>query len=400
MPNFSRRQFLQDSTVAISSAACLFTSALEASPWVDLGSQIADPQIKDILTEMVAQQPIPGVVAAVAEKGKELRIACAGKRKQGSKAPILIDDVMHMGSCTKAMTATLIGRLVDQKRLSFSSTIEEVLPNLAAKIHADYRGVTLANLLTHRSGMPANAKNWWLQDGTTITQKRLNVAVDSLVAPPNDKPSEDYLYSNLGYMVAGLMAVTTGKKSWEELITAQVFKPLGMDSAGFGVPGTSGEVDQPWGHISLPGDRIRAVQGDNAAALGPAGTAHMSVADWAKFALLHSISQADLEKLAGSGKKTMVGGLLTPETMLTLHTPIQPSFKTQPSHAMGWITGQRPWAAGEVLTHSGTNTMWYCTVWLAPIQNRAYLVAANISGGQTATLVDSLFGPLIQAANS
>ena len=43
-------------------------------------------------------------------------------------------------------------------------------------------------------------------------------------------------------------------KPWEDLITEKLFKPLHMDSAGFGAPGTIGKVDQPWGHTqtSLP----------------------------------------------------------------------------------------------------------------------------------------------------
>lgn len=400
MPSLNRRQLLY-SAAAISSSFFFFRNPGIVNARKTFSSQPEDQQIKRILNKIVADQPIPGIIAAIAEQGKDLKIACAGKRKKGEEPSVEVDDLMHMGSCTKAMTATLIGRLVDKKKLKFSHTINELLPSLAAKIHADYRDVTIANLLTHRSGMPANAKNWWLSEGTTISQKRFNIAVDTLDAAPAERPNSSYTYSNLGYMVAGMMAAAVGKKSWEEMIAAEVFQPLRMDSAGFGVPGTSGKIDQPWGHISLENGKARAIQGDNAPALGPAGTIHMTVADWAKFALLHSVPQKELETMAKSGKqagKSRVGGLLTPETMLKLHSPVKPLTSSEPSYAMGWITGQRSWAGGEILTHSGTNTMWYCTVWLAPIENRAYLVAANIAGGQTGAIIDSVFGPLIQVA--
>lgn len=50
----------------------------------------------------------------------------------------------------------------------------------------------------------------------------------------------NFVYSNLGYMVAGAMAEKKTGKSWEALMQEKLFKPLGMTSAGFGFPGTRG----------------------------------------------------------------------------------------------------------------------------------------------------------------
>jgi lipoate-protein ligase A len=45
---------------------------------------------------------------------------------------------------------------------------------------------------------------------------------------------------------------------------------------------------------------------------------------------------------------------------------------------------QRPWGGGTVLAHSGSNTMWYCVVWMAPKRNFAVLSATNIGGDEAA----------------
>lgn len=92
----------------------------------------------------------------------------------------------------------------------------------------------------------------------------------------------NFVYSNLSYMVAGAMAEKVTGKSWETLMQENLFTPLGMTSAGFGPPGTTGQVDQPWGH-TLNGDTWIPYQHDNPPDLGPAGTVHLTIEDWAKY---------------------------------------------------------------------------------------------------------------------
>ena len=67
---------------------------------------------------------------------------------------------------------------------------------------------------------------------------------------------------------------------------ARLFAPLGMERAGFGPPGDAARVDQPWGH-RRQGEKTVPLFFDNPSSLGPAGTVHASLEDWAKFAALH-----------------------------------------------------------------------------------------------------------------
>src|SRR5687768_14537716 len=152
-------------------------------------------------------------------------------------------------------------------------------------MHEDFRGVTLQQLLTHRAGLPANGDWWMLGKGTTTQQRRV-LAKNVLKEAPLHEPGTKYEYSNVGYAIAGLMAEQATSKSWEELMQKGLFEPLGMKSAGFGPPGAKGKVNQPWGH-AMNGGELVATQFDNAAALGPAGTVHASLADWGKFIALH-----------------------------------------------------------------------------------------------------------------
>ena len=138
----------------------------------------------------------------------------------------------------------------------------------------------------HRGGIVANPKSWHAyKSRPTLTETRRAIAADALSKKPAGKIGE-YVYSNFGYMIAGLIANKATGKPWEQLMKEEVFSPLGITSFGFGPPGTKDKTDQPWGHITALG-LTTPIQGDNAPALGPAGTVHMSMEDWAKFCRQH-----------------------------------------------------------------------------------------------------------------
>ena len=114
--------------------------------------------------------------------------------------------------------------------------------------------------------------------------------------------------------------------------------------------------------------------------MGPAGTVHCSVPDWAKFAALH---------LAGERGRSK---LLRPATLRTLHIP-PPSCE----YAGGWFVGERSWAGGTVFNHNGSNTGWFATIWIAPVRNIAILVATNQGDKQAEKASDQASGALIKA---
>jgi len=336
----------------------------------------ADERVDRNLAAVRDRHKLPGIIGAVVKGESLAAIGAVGVRKLGSDDPIRATDRVHLGSDTKAITATLLGMLVDQKALTWSSTVGDVFPKLAKNVHPDFRGVTLWQLLTHRSGLPANGP-WWTLKGRTTTEKRRDLLVRMMKNAPESKPGTAFLYSNVGYAIAGLMAEQVTSKPWEDLFRERIFAPLGMATAGFGPPGTPGQLDEPWGHDG----KGRPSQFDNAPALGPAGTVHASVPDWAKFVSLH---------LLGDRGKAR---LLTPETFRFLHTP--PGGQ---NYAGGWGVVDQTAAGGKALAHSGSNTTWYCTAWLAPARGFGVLVATNQGGDAAEKACQEAVQGLIRSA--
>ncbi|HUN81514.1 MAG TPA: serine hydrolase domain-containing protein [Phycisphaerae bacterium] len=326
----------------------------------------AEPRrIDDLLKPIVEKQHVPGMVAALVEGDHVTAIGAAGVRKNGGEKAVTIDDQFHLGSDTKAMTATLIGMLVEEGKLSWTSTMSELFPDLADNMHPDWQKVTVEQLLTHQAGAPAHLETapiWgklWNFKGP-LTKARRDVVEYVLSRPPEAQPGTKFIYSNAGYVMAGAIIEKITNKPWEDFIRERLFEPLGMKSAGFGAPGERKSESQPWGHSADGAAISPGPRADNPPAIGPAGTVHCNITDWAKFISLHLTGEKGGSKL------------LKAETFKKLHTPVG-------KYAMGWGVDKRDWAgkSGRVLHHAGSNTMWFAVVWIAPDENFAVLVMCN-----------------------
>lgn len=340
--------------------------------------------LSPIFESLRAGSGLPALAGAVWKGGQLVAIGATGYRKFGNSTRVTIDDRWHIGSDTKAMTATLAGILIDRGLLSFDDTLGKLF--LGEDVAPGYLDVTLEQLLRHRGGAPSQippaiSRKMWLQREPNERQD----VVRALLSQGPASPTGTYIYSNAGYMIVGAVLETIANQSWEQLMQDELFKPLKMNSCGFGPPGSASRFpDEPWGHVALflPIPVRPGPNADNPLSLGPAGTVHTSLADWGNFLALH---------LRGARKETTP--LVSLETIKRLQSPPEGG-----DYACGWLVTQRPWAGGDgtALTHSGSNTMWYATAWLAPAKDIAFAVVANRGDGVAAKVVNRAFAPLIE----
>ena len=322
---------------------------------------LKDIDVTKYLTGQVEDGWPPGLLAAIVDEEGVRAIGAAGVRKRGSPEDITVNDLVHIGSNTKAMTSTMLAVLVEDDVFpdDWETTIADVFPELLQEIHSDYHAVDLFQLVRMTGGIPANAADWSAhQDESDIIKRRYAILRDNLTGPPAG-PVGEYLYSNLGYMVAAAMAEQRTEESWEALMEKHLFTPLGITTAGFGPPGTLDAVDQPWGHYWSYWRTLTPVQFDNPEALGPAGRVHLSIEDWARFIALWFTDQtpAILDR-------DSLDGLLDTDWDY---------------YAAGWNVAEREWADGITISHNGSNTVWTTTLWIAPDRGVAFLAAANAS---------------------
>jgi CubicO group peptidase (beta-lactamase class C family) len=352
------------------------------------GKEPAD--VARILESIRAKYKLPSLAVAVIFDDKIVATNAVGVRKQGDPKKVGVDDQYHLGSITKSMTATVAAMLVEQGKISWTTTIGETFPELKDRIHPKYQGATLEQLLAQRGGAPGDAPPdlWaaaWAATGTPAEQ-RLAFVTGILARKPAADPGTKFIYSNQGYAIAGVMLEKATGKTWEELMSSMLFEPLGMNSAGFGAPATPDKVDQPWGHTAKLFFGIKPVPpgpgADNPLAISPAGAVHCSMEDLARYVLFHLTGERGGSKL------------LKAENFKKLHSPVAGG-----NYALGWVVLQRDWAHGRALMHNGSNTMFFAVIWAAPDRHCAIMVATNLGSDkadegcdEAATKVAALWG--------
>lgn len=259
------------------------------------------------------------------------------------------------------MTATLAAMLVERGVIGWNTRIKEVFPDM--RVHAGYEPVTLKQLLSHTAGFPAFAnpndedeelvRLLEINTGKPMAERFELVLPEVLRRAPR-APAGQFAYSNMGYIVAGAVLEQLTKTPFETLLQRKVFAPLGITSAGFGVAGTLGKLDEPYGHSPAPIEP--GPEADNSPLLSPAGTVHMSITNFAKHAAFH---------LNGEPR------LINPSTLELLHTPVKDTY------ALGWGVVESDWASGRLLTHAGSNGRSFALQLLAPALGFAAVIACN-----------------------
>ncbi len=338
--------------------------------------------ISSVLEAVRKGNDMPGMAAAVIQGGKIIGVGATGVRKRNETSPVLRDDQFHLGSCSKAFTATLIGILVDEGKLNWDSTISDLIGRELTSMNPDYAGVTIDQLLHHRSGAwPNGPSEVWkaaqYAKGTPTQQRQIYVE-GILSQPPKFAPGQ-YLYSNAGYATLGFIAETITNTPYEQLMEQKVFLPLGLKSAGFGNAGNANELTAPYPHSESGTANFI----DNPEAITPAGRIHMNMMDWAKFCLFHLGHQTNPP-------------LLKPQTLEHLHTLAGEVAQDKSGYACGWMRPNRDWAGGRTLHHAGSNMMNYCAVWLSPQKDFGVLVATNQGGKQADIAVQEACQTLIE----
>jgi CubicO group peptidase (beta-lactamase class C family) len=337
-----------------------------------------EKQIADVLRGVRDRAQLPGLAGAIVTSDGQCFSAVVGVRRTGSAVAVTPRDSWHLGSNTKAMTATLIGILIDDGKLKFESTVAEVFPELAPALPERMRAVTVEQLMNHQSGLPHDPADGWgrFMNGMSITDQRL-AAVRAMASDAKMiEPGKTFAYSNWGYVVLGAMAERVTGRRWERLIRERVFAPLNMQHVGIGGMGTPGMIDQPWPHRNGKPMEQNGPGVDNPPVMAPAGEVHCPITEWAKYVA------NELRGFRGEPS------LVSVETFRRLHTPAAGE-----SYGGGWGGFPRSWARGTAYTHAGSNTMNFSVAWLAPVRGLAVMACTN--EGEAAKPCDDAVGALI-----
>lgn len=366
-------------------------------------STYAQSSLDALLKVQSQQNNLPALAAAVVVKGRLVAVGTAGTRRAGMDIPVTQDDRFHLGSDTKAMTALLAAMMIEDGRLQWDSTLAQVFPELAADMDARLQQVTITQLLSHTSGLPPDDQAFGelmmkalMQDGN-LDERRYWMLQQMAPLPLAAPPGSRFAYSNLGYVVAGAVIERVSGKTWEELMVERIFDPLGLKTAGLGPQASMGRVDAPLGHRLING-KLKAIlsgpEADNPSLLGPAGTAHMSVLDFARWG---SWMAAQGQRGPSLVKPATLKKLVTPQIAMPLASTTATTATTVAGvaqYALGWGNLKVAWSPKPLVFHGGSNTLNKAHIWLDTERDAVVVVLTNIATTNTEDVMMQLAGQL------
>ena len=362
--------------------------ALPALPLPALSAVPGKADLTATLEPLRTRFALPALAAAVARAGVIVAASATGVRAHGTDIRVTLGDRFHLGSDTKAMTATLAGMAVEAGKLHWTATIGEVLGAEIPDLNARLAAVTLEQLLSHSSGIPSDSESmagiYFNTDAFDYNLMPLRLRAirafrsHVLVSPPG----KEFHYANMGYVIVGAMLEKATGIPWEELITRRVFEPLRLTTAGLGPQATTGRIDAPVGH-RVDGKKITPMlwgpAADSPPMLGPAGVAHMSITDFATWAGWN----------AGQGQRAPA--LVKPETLAYIHRPRidtgkipnpRPGEPSEGRYALGWGLIEFSWAHQPLLVHNGSNSMNLAKIVVDTKNDIGVVAATNFPGAQ------------------
>jgi CubicO group peptidase (beta-lactamase class C family) len=207
-------------------AAFLSTPPAAAAP-VDAA------RISRAVDETVQRYGLPGIAVGVIEDGRVVAVETRGELAAGSGQPVTPDTLFKIASNTKAMTAGVLARLVDQGRLRWDDPVTKYLPQF--RMHDPWvtAHMQVRDLLVHNSGLGLGAGDLMLwPEPNTFT--RADIIAGLAYLEPVGSFRAEYAYDNLMYVVAGEVAAAAAGVPYDELVRRELFGPLGMDGCRVG----------------------------------------------------------------------------------------------------------------------------------------------------------------------
>jgi CubicO group peptidase (beta-lactamase class C family) len=330
-----------------------------------------DPAAIDALAESARHAwDVPGVAAVIVSPDRVLWLKGYGVRELGGDQPMTPDTVFPLASCTKAFTAVLIGMLADDGKLAWDAPVRKHWPDFHLADPLADAGVTLRDLLTHRTGLASHDFLWyrapWPLEDIVHRAGRL----------PLERPFRTaFQYQSVMFAAAGLAAGRAAGDSWDALVRKRLFEPLGMASARCTTPTAAEAPDRATPHRPDRDGRLRVIPWYVQAEPNPAGSVHASARDlaaWLQFQLgdgsyrgRRLISAANLAETHTPQFALRVDGIIreaNPETL-------------QMSYGLGWVI--QDYRGHLLVSHAGAIDGFRAHITLMPRDGYALALLAN-----------------------
>lgn len=261
-------------------AALVFASASFAQK---KNTATADPLagIDTLLERILKERKGAGFAVAVVNQNKILYAKGFGYRDYEKKLPVTPNTLFAIGSCTKAFTSLLIGLLEKEGKLDLNKPARTYLPELKFFNSDMDNGITVKDMMSHRTGLPRHDYSWYLFNTTSRDSMMQRIQYQEPTAPNRQR----WQYNNYMFLAQGVIAEKLTGKTWEENIREKIFKPLGMTNSNVSIPELKKSAEPSLGYRVYKDSIIKKTDYYDINAMSPAGSINSSVNEMAQWVM-------------------------------------------------------------------------------------------------------------------
>ncbi|MDQ2860951.1 MAG: serine hydrolase [Pseudomonadota bacterium] len=235
-------------------------------------------KVQALAGQAIKDRAVPGVAVAVVFDDKLVWSGGFGVRDTAGAAPVDADTVFQLASVSKPLASTVVAELVGEGKISWDSKISDLDPGFQMADPWVTREVTLADLFSHRSGLPDHAGDLLEDMGYSRAEFLRRLRYQKGGGAFRDS----YAYTNFGLTEAGVAAAGAYGLTWEDASQAKLYGPLGMTSTSSRFADFLSRPDRARGHVKVNGQWVAKYQREPDPQ-SPAGGASSSVNDMAKW---------------------------------------------------------------------------------------------------------------------
>jgi CubicO group peptidase (beta-lactamase class C family) len=374
-PSFSRRKALGLGALALGGAIPLVgfaQNSLRPAPQAE-----AFPGIDALIEGARTAWRVPAFGFAIIKDGAVIHAKVYGSRVIGTQSPVTPDSAFGIASVSKMVTAASVAIGVDKGIVAWDEPVTTYLPGFRLSGGARWDGVTLRDMLSHRTGLPRHDLLWYNNEGLTREKLLAHLPHLSLTAPLR----QTYQYNNITVILAAHALERAAGVPWEAFTREHLFSPLGMGRSVFSPAAMANDANHCVGHRLTAARVAEPIPLRPQDAVGPAGAIWTTVADFARFV------QMQLGRGQFEGRQIISRAGIAAMWQPTIPTdgPEEANFDDRAYYGMGWrIDSYRGMTR---VAHGGNLNGFSSRVTLFPEQNIGMVGFSNMRGNPLAGLV-------------
>lgn len=324
-----------------------------------------------------------GMAIAVVEKDKIIYANGFGYKDYENKKPVDTQTLFAIGSCTKSFTGAILGQLQEEDKIDLDASPRDYLPELKFYNTEMNSGITVRDMLTHRTGLPRHDISWYMfpSNSRDSLLERIRYHEPTLTV------REGFQYNNFMYLAAGSLGEKITGNTWEENVREKIFKPLKMPTSNLHIDELLKVENRAKGYYHSKKKGIYTEDYYRIRGMAPAGSINSNVMEMSNWTMAwinsgkfegEQVIPEDYREEAITSQMTLGGGTASKK---------RPQYNFG-SYGFGWFLGS--YNSHVRVEHGGNINGFSASVCFFPFDSIGIVVLVNQNGSSVPRIVRNM----------